>query len=90
MDIDSLLKNSKKKKLGNLTIYELFALWSKNMSDILNDVLEFINIFKNQNINQIDLIKQIYNFIEIFTKKQRILYSGITILLIVILLSFSK
>ena len=90
MDVDYLLKDSNKKKLGNLTLYELFAIWSKNMIDIINDILKFIDNFKNLNINEINIMGEIYNFIEIFTKKKRILYSGITILLIVILFSFSK
>ena len=90
MDIDILLDDLHKKKIGNLTLYEMFSIWSTSMIDIFTDLLDYINNFKSKSMNQINIIDEVFIFIDIFIKKKRILYSGITILLIVILLSFSK
>ena len=90
MDIDILIDNLYNKKIGNLTLYEMFSIWSTSMINIFTDLLNYINNFKSKSMNQINIIDEVFIFIDIFIKKKRILYSGITILLIVILLSFSK
>jgi hypothetical protein len=86
----SYLKKTKNKKFKNLTVGELFSLWSVQISDILKDILKFIDNVKELNVKNINILNLLKDFTDIFIKKKRALYSGLTLLFIIFVLNINK
>jgi len=78
--------------LLNMSINEVIKLWAKNNIDVLVDITNFFSNFKKYNkyFDDIDETKMwldgfklvIFDLIKIFTKKKRIIFIGITLLLL--------
>tara|TARA_B100001093_G_scaffold213054_2_gene204401 strand:- start:7342 stop:7734 length:393 start_codon:yes stop_codon:yes gene_type:complete len=78
--------------LLNMSINEVIKLWAKNNIDVLVDLTNFFSNFKKYNkyFDDIDETKMwldgfklvIFDIIKIFTKKKRIIFIGITLLLL--------
>ena len=78
--------------LLNMSINEVIKLWAKNNIDVLVDLTNFFSNFKKYNkyFDDIDETKMwldgfklvIFDLIKIFTKKKRIIFIGITLLLL--------
>ena len=76
----------------NMSIRNVIKLWSKNNIDILVDITKFFSNFKKYNkyFDDIDETKMwfdglkliVYDLFVIFTKEKRIIFIGITLLLL--------
>ena len=91
MDINRILDKIKKKSFKNITLSELFTLWASILSNIMNDVMLFSAKVSKKKIKDLNtVIKLIKEFFYIFIKKQRAIYSGITMLIITLVINFIR
>ena len=90
----NFLKNKKidDSNILNKSIKEIITEWSFHHQNMLDETIKLTKkLNKMEDINEKDnwwnyLQKYIVNFIEIITKEERLIYTGITILIISLLL----